>query len=219
MRQQQQGERERETCWSCNSRKVAFQLVLYWWCTVVTMARSYLFCPNVMRHFYILDQYKSDSNASNFYTNTRFHHCQQIIHFNWHIDNFFRWKKNNNVWRKFWSSDHTASVVNAACMWLAATCAFSYSIVLAACMYVCSTFRRAEAALMLRSLQKNPGQRCTHDLLFYDPWEWVKLLTDLFPFLSRFSAWPATCKWDGLLLWWVEENIIILVRSLLWTFT
>ena len=49
-------ERERETCWSCNSRKVAFQLVLYWRCTVVTMARTYLFCPKVTRHFYFLDQ-------------------------------------------------------------------------------------------------------------------------------------------------------------------
>ena len=76
--------------------------------------------------------------------------------------NFFleklTWK--NQVRR---NSDHSASVVNAACMWLAAACAFSYSIVLAACMYVCSTFCRAEAPLMLRSLQKNIGQRCTHD--------------------------------------------------------
>ena len=72
----------------------------------------------------------------------------------------------NNFWTKLSSSDHSASVVNAACMWLAAACAFSYSIVLAACMYVCSTFCRAEAPLMLRSLQKNIGQRCTHDLLW-----------------------------------------------------
>ena len=44
---------------------------------------------------------------------------------------------------------------------------------------------------------------------------WCHTYSSFYPDSQRDLTW----KWDGLLLWWVAENIIILVISLLWIFT
>ena len=61
-------------------------------------------------------------------------------------------------------------------------------------IYNLHVIKKHEISEMMHSLKE--CQRHMHDLLFYEPCKWIRLLQDCFALWSRFSALPATWKGD-----------------------
>ena len=57
----------------CKLTHMGFELELRFTYTC-TMVGMFKFCPEIIRHFFLLNQQKSDSNRKNFYANTSFYH-------------------------------------------------------------------------------------------------------------------------------------------------